>query len=278
MISSLHTGVTGLNQLQRKLELIGNNVANINTLGYKADRMDFADTFSRSLNGTGASSTSQVGTGVGMSGVRKLFTQGSIVSDQSPTDLAIAGEGFFVVRDPVSNETFATRAGNFKEDGGYLVTDAGMRVQGYSDSTLKTVGDIKIDKTGMPATSDPNAEIQKWSFGSDGKLSMALTDGSQFVRGQVLLQQFKDPTALRKEGGNLFSGLDKAGKLDWSANPGLPNQNGMGAIKANSLEMSNVDLATEFTNLITVQRGHQANARIITTSDDILQELVNLKR
>lgn len=267
-----------MTQFQSKLEVIGNNLANINTLGYKAERMDFADTFSRSLNGTGASSTSQVGTGVGMSGVRKLFSQGSTVYNQSSTDLAIQGEGFFVVRDPVSNQTFATRAGNFKEDDGYLVTNTGMRVQGYSDSTLKTVGDIKIDKTGMPATSDPNAEIQSWSFGLDGKLSMTLTDDTQFVRGQVLLQQFKDPTALRKEGGNLFSGLDKAGKLDWSANPGLPNQKGMGAIQAHALEMSNVDLANEFTDLISTQRAYQANARTVTTSDDILQELVNLKR
>jgi len=278
MISSLQTGVTGLNQFQRKLEVIGNNIANVNTLGYKTGRTDFADTFSRSLNGTGASSTSQVGTGVGLSGVRTLFSQGTTVSNQSPTDLSIQGEGYFVVRDPVTNQTFATRAGNFHEDGGYLVTEAGMRVQGYSDSTLKTVGDVKIDKTGMPATSDPNAEVQKWSFGLDGKLTMSLTDGSQFVRGQVLLQQFKDPLALRKEGGNLYSGLDKAGKLDWSASPGLPNQKGMGAIQANSLEMSNVDLATEFTDMITAQRGYQANARTITTSDDILQELVNLKR
>lgn len=278
MISSLQTGVSGLQQFQRKIDVIGNNVANVNTLGYKAERIDFADAFSRSLNGSGANSTAQVGTGVTTSGVRTLFTQGNMSTNQSDTDLSISGQGFFVVRDPVSGQSFATRAGNFKLDGGYLVTDTGLRVQGYSDASLKTVGDIKLDTTGMPATSDPNATIRNWTFGSDGKLNVNLSDGTQFVRGQVLLQQFRDPLTLRKEGGNLYSGLDAAGKLDWSANPGIPGKNGFGAIQANTLELANVDLATELTDLITAQRSYQANARMVTTSDDILQELVNLKR
>jgi len=278
MISSLQTGVSGLQQFQRKIDVIGNNVANVNTLGYKAERIDFADAFSRSLNGSGANSTAQVGTGVTTSGVRTLFTQGNTSTNQSDTDLSISGQGFFVVRDPVSGQNFATRAGNFKLDGGYLVTDTGLRVQGYSDASLKTVGDIKVDTTGMPSTSDPNATIRNWTFGSDGKLNVNLSDGSQFVRGQVLLQQFRDPLSLRKEGGNLYSGLDAAGKLDWSSNPGMPGKNGFGSVQANSLELANVDLATELTDLIMAQRSYQANARMVTTSDDILQELVNLKR
>ena len=107
-----------------------------------------------------------------------------------------------------------------------------------------------------------------------------MSDGSDFVRAQILLQNFSDPAALMKEGNNLFSGIGAAGPLGGSATPtaAVPGTNGLGEIQSGALELSNVDLASEFTNLITTQRAYQANARIITTSDEMLQELVNLKR
>jgi flagellar hook protein FlgE len=101
-----------------------------------------------------------------------------------------------------------------------------------------------------------------------------LQDGTLFARGQVLLQNFRSPESLIKEGNNLFSGLSAAGAL---AAPAAAGTNGLGNIVPGSLEMSNVDLAAEFSDLITTQRAFQASARIITTSDEILQELVNLK-
>jgi flagellar hook protein FlgE len=119
-----------------------------------------------------------------------------------------------------------------------------------------------------------------FAIDTEGKVNVNLSDGTQFVRAQILLQNFANPQGLMKEGGNLYSGIGAAGPLGGSASPtpAAPGTNGLGRIQAGALELSNVDLATEFTNLITTQRAYQANARIITTSDEMLQELVNLKR
>jgi flagellar hook protein FlgE len=119
-----------------------------------------------------------------------------------------------------------------------------------------------------------------FNIDTEGRINVLLTDGTEYVRGQVLLQKFLDPQALLKVGENLYGNLGAAGPLGGSASPQPepPRTNGLGLIQSGSLELSNVDLATEFSNLITTQRGFQANARIITTSDEILQELINLKR
>jgi flagellar hook protein FlgE len=104
---------------------------------------------------------------------------------------------------------------------------------------------------------------------------VTLSSGTSFVRGQLLLQKFQNPNALVKEGGNLFTGMDAAGPLGQSE---AAKTNGLGQIVSGHLEMSNVDIADQFTSMITTQRGFQASARIITTSDEMLQEVVNLKR
>ena len=111
-------------------------------------------------------------------------------------------------------------------------------------------------------------------------VKVRLSDGSEYTRGQVLLQRFSDPQALQKEGLNLYSGIGSAGPLGGGTAPlaEAPGTNGLGRIESGALELSNVDLANEFTSMITTQRAFQASARIITTSDEMLQELVNLKR
>ena len=119
-----------------------------------------------------------------------------------------------------------------------------------------------------------------FSIDSLGKVNVKLSDGSEYVRGQILLQSFKDPQALQKEGANLWSGIGSAGPLGGSASPtpGAPGTNGLGKLESGALELSNVDLANEFSQLIVSQRAFQASARMITTSDEVLQELINLKR
>jgi flagellar hook protein FlgE len=129
--------------------------------------------------------------------------------------------------------------------------------------------------TGMPATADPNATVALYNVDTAGKINVTLSDGTTFARGQVLLQNFNNPQALLKRGGNLFYNMTAAGPL---ANTSAPGTSGLGEIQSGTLEMSNVDLTNEFANLITTQRGFQANARVVTTSDEVLQELVNLKR
>ena len=235
--------------------------------------MNFADALCQTL-GSNSAGSEQVGTGVSMASITKQFTQGSITSTNVQTDLAGNGSGFFLVKDPSTGADYVTRDGNFSVDtNGCLVTSTGMRVQGYSDAGLTTVGDLKIDNTGAP-NGDTSA-VQSYSFGSDGKLTVDLADGTQFTRGQVLLQNFTSPTQLMSAGNNLYSGLTAAGPL---AAPVAPNSNGLGALAVGALEMSNVDLAGQLTGLITAQRAYEANAKVITTSDQILQDLNNLGR
>jgi flagellar hook protein FlgE len=117
--------------------------------------------------------------------------------------------------------------------------------------------------------------VQSYTFGADGKLTVQLADGTQFMRGQILLQNFSNPEQLVKVGSNLYSGLTNAGPL---AAPVAPASNGLGSLITGALEMSNVDLAGQLTALITTQRAYEANTKVITTSDEILQSLINLKR
>lgn len=273
LLQSLSSGVSALQQFQQELDVIGNNIANVTTTGYKGADVAFADALSQTMQGGGATGSMQVGTGVTTASIDNRFTQGAINATGNPTDLAISGNGFFLVRDAVTNAQFATRAGNFTVDpNGYLVNN-GLRVQGYSDAALSTIGDIKIDNTGAPGGS--TAAVQSWNFDSKGNIVVTLTDNTTFTRGQVLLQNFKSPQMLVKEGNNLYSGLTAAGPL---AQASAPSTNGLGKLEAGALEGSNVDLTTELSNLITTQRAFEANSKVITTSDEVLQTLVNVKR
>lgn len=278
-----------MQQFQARMDVIGNNIANTNTTGYKTSRMDFADAFSQTYRGAGVGSGTssnvdpiQVGTGVISTAIKTQFTQGAITRTGPQTDLALSGDGFFMVKDPVAGAQYATRAGDFRLDQSYrLVTNGGYRVQGFSDSGLATEGDIVIDGVGRPPTSDPLATVSSYSINRDGKIQVRLSDGSEFTRGQVLLQRFSDPNALTKQGNNIYTSLTAAGPLTSGtalSGASAPGSNGLGIIESGALELSNVDLATEFTSMIVTQRSFQANSRIITTSDEMLQELVNLKR
>ncbi len=282
MLIALDSGVSALDQFQQELNVIGNNIANVDTVGFKGATINFADAFSQTL-GSNASGSMQIGTGVLTSAISNQFTQGSITGSGVQSNMAINGNGFFLVKDPASGAQYVTRDGQFTVDtNGYLVTSNGMRVQGYSDTNLTTLGDVKIDNTGA-TTIDPisglpvadTSAVQNYNFGSDGKLTVLLADGTQFTRGQVLLQNFTNPQQLTKAGNNLYSGLTAAGPL---AAPTAPASNGLGTLANSALEMSNVDLAGQLTSLITTQRAYEANTKVITTSDEILQDLVNLKR
>ncbi len=288
MLRSLTSAISGLQSFQQRLDVIGNNIANVNTTAFKSARVGLADSFSQTLRNSSASTGAasgttamQVGLGVGIQSITNSYTQGALSRTGVGTDLAITNSGFFIVRDPISLNEYVTRAGDFGVDEiGNLVTNAGMRVQGFNDSGLTAIGDILIDTAGMPATSDPAATMVSFAIDAEGKVNVNLSDGTQFVRAQLLLQNFSNPQGLTKEGENLYSSIGAAGPLGGatSPTPAAAGTNGLGKIQAGALELSNVDLATEFTSLITTQRAYQANARVITTSDEMLQELVNLKR
>jgi flagellar hook protein FlgE len=246
--------------------------------------MQFADTFSQTFGTNGSGGSMQVGTGVTGASISSEYTQGPINPTGNPTDLGISGEGFFVVKDPSSGVSFVTRDGGFKVDSnGFLVTNIGYRVQGYVGtapfSSSSTIGDLKIDAataiTALGDTTTPAPTLTGYNIDSAGQINGALSDGTSGVIGQVVLQNFNNPNALMKQGNNLLSYTAAAGPM---AAPAAPTTSGLGLIQAGALETSNVDLAAQMAALITAQRAFEANGKIITTSDEVLQTLVNLKR
>ena len=326
LIASLDTGVSALATFSKGMQVISNNIANVNTTGYKGSQAEYADNFSNLLqqgapslsSGNGSNLDSmQLGTGVNLHSVRSNFAQGTLTSTGSNTDLGISGSGFFTVRDSLNNVNFVTRAGDFRlDDQGYLVTSEGYRVQGLSDGSATydatsvngaltytqtptapaAIGDIKIDfkitigggltnSTGGAFT-DPQVEAGKptmhsFTVDAEGNVIVGLSNGETMVRGQVLLQNFNDPNALTREGNNLFSGVGAAGPVGGvalTATNNAPGTNGLGKIQVGTEELSNVDLSQEFANMITTQRSFQAGSRIITVSDTLLEEVINLKR
>lgn len=167
---------------------------------------------------------------------RKLpfFLQGTLRRTGNPIDLALAGQGFFVVRDPASGSLYATRRGGFHfDESGYLVTSRGWRVQGFIDPDLSVQGDIRLDAQGIPSTSDPDAVMVGFSFDYDGKLNIDLSDGTQFTRAQVLLQKFAQSYSLISAGGGYWTNFAEARPL---ATLSAPGTSGLGKIQAGALE------------------------------------------
>lgn len=324
MIGSLTSGVQAMASFVKGIEVIGNNISNINTVGFKSSTTRFEDTFSNTLQrgtgntGLGSNSvTQQIGTGSKIATIKTQFTQGSLQTTGGTSDLGISGEGFFRVRDTLQGLEYVTRAGDFRvDDQGYLVTNTGFRVQGLglaaddvdsdsdgvpdgdfttSDSLdYDSLRDIRIDFRDSTNTDAPRME--SYQIDQGGNVNIFLSDGTSMVRGKILLQRFQDTGALVKEGDNLYSGIADAGPTEpWPDSRASGTlaadfstatdyealsaaQNGNGRIISGSIEMSNVDLTSEFASMITTQRAFQAASKLITTSDEILQDIVNLKR
>ena len=323
LIGSLTSGVSALESFQKGIEVIGNNIANVNTTGYKNQTTEFADSFSTMLqaatppSSSGGSNTNsmQVGTGVKVDSVASNFGQGVLSSTGNNTDLAIAGNGFFSVVDQATGNSYVTRAGNFNVDSaGGLVTSEGYSVQGLTGgATSYTATDVNgtltftrtvgsptapsavgaltvtptitiVDSTGGAfTTAQINAKapsVQGFTVDPSGNLVMSLSNGDTLNSGQVLLQNFRDPNALTKMGDNLFGNIALAGPLSTTVNSSnnTPGTFGLGNIQVGALEQSNVDLSSQFADLITTQRSFQAGSRLITVSDGLLEEVVSLKR
>jgi len=404
MIGSLFAGVSGLNANAIAMTVIGDNIANVNTTGFKSNRASFANILSQSLEG---STGSEIGRGVYFWGITPLWSQGSLETTSNPTDLAINGRGFFIVRDD-SGASYYTRAGEFRFDkDGNLLNPDGLVVQGYkvdSNGTIGSIGNITIplgnnppratdemritlnldaeavngdtysstitvyDSLGndipLTITFTKTANPLEWNWaasipatvgsvssgsgtiafnadgtlpnGTDPTISIDLTNGAStpldiawdlyddvsgvtngdvtgysspftttfmtqngypagtlqsvsvdekgviaglYSNGQMdfyqlALADFPTCQGLSKMGNSLYSETMASGE----AMPGIPGSGRLGTISPNSLELSNVDLASEFVKMITTQRAFQANSKVITTSDEILADLINIKR
>ena len=268
MLISLENGASALDEFQQDLNVIGNNIANVDSAGFKSSTMNFSDTFSQTL-GNNSVGSMQVGNGVQINDISSQFGQGSIANTGVASNLAVNGNGFFVVKDPSSGAEYVTRDGDFSVNAsGNVVTSNGMLLQGATPPGSTTMGNIQI-----AAPTGSTATVSAYSFGSDGTLTVTLSDGTSSKTSQVMLQNFTDPGQLVNAGNNLYSNLANAGPL---AAPVAPSQSGPGTLTAGALEMSNVDLADELTSLISTQSAYSANSKVITTADNVLQTLVNI--
>ncbi|KAA6452376.1 MULTISPECIES: flagellar basal body rod protein FlgG [Bacillus] len=264
MLRSLYSGISGMKNFQTKLDVIGNNIANVNTVGFKKSRVTFKDMVSQTIAGGsaagaqfGGTNSKQIGLGSSTGTIDTIHSTSATQSTGRTLDLAIDGDGYFQIDN--GEGTVYTRAGNFYLDNeGKLVTGDGYYVQKLGG------GEITIPK-----------DAQNFTIGPDGSVSIVGAGGEKIDGGQIGIVTFANSDGLDKIGNSLYRESSNSGTPS-AAN--IPGDGGTGKLKSGFLEMSNVDLTDEFTEMIVAQRGFQSNSKIITTSDEILQELVNLKR
>jgi flagellar hook protein FlgE len=273
MLRSLYSGVAGLKNHQIRMDVIGNNIANVNTVGFKSSRVVFEDIYSQTLKPASAAATmggtnpQQVGLGVTVASIDVMHTRTGAQYTGAPLDLSIEGDGFFVVSDGVSN--YYTRAGNFNTDSNNnLVNATGQKVQKLivpaPPAPASPTTDVVIPAGYTDITIDKNGAI----------IGIETATKTKKVIDTICIADFNNQNSLDKVGENLYMQNANSGAPQYK-NPGVA---GASFLNPGALEMSNVDLAKEFTDMITTQRGFQACSRIITTSDQLLEELVNLKR
>lgn len=299
MLRSLYAGVSGMRNNQTKMDTIGNNIANVGTTGFKSGRVKFQDMLSQTLANAqaptqdtlGGVNGQQVGLGVKTGAIDTIMTDGAMQPTNRDLDFAIEGNGFFVVsQDKNADMKLYTRDGSFYKDyEGNLVNAGGYRVLGYVPQTADVYHTpVDVDKLNrnegaeaplkIPSTIKNDAGIdislQSFSIDGSGQIIGVFDDGNPYLLGQLAVSKFNNAEGLEKAGNNNYSASANSGPADI----GTANSKGYGTIRQGTLEMSNVDLANEFTEMIVTSRSYQANSRTITTSDEMLQELINLKR
>ena len=262
MIRGLHTAAAGMAAQQKDIDVISNNIANVNTTAFKQDRTEFQDLMYQSLNYTAGATSADTnnptgidtGLGVRVAGIQKNFIQGSLKETGNSFDLAIQGNGFFQITTP-SGETAYSRNGAFKLNSeGTLVNGQGFAAE--------------------PEIVIPT-DLINVSVAQDGTVSaINPSTGESTVLGQVLIVNFINPAGLSPQGDSLYLATNTSG----DPIEGTPGLNGIGTIRQGMLEGSNVQLVTEIVNLITAQRGYEANSKSITTTDTMLQTVNALKR
>lgn len=255
MAQSLWVAKTGLDAQQTRLSVISNNLANVNTIGFKKDRSVFNDLIYQTVRQPGAASSQNtelpsglmMGTGVRVVATEKLHSQGSIQQTENPLDVAISGNGFFQVLLP-DGATAYTRDGSFQRDSnGQFVTANGFPIQ--------------------PAITIP-ADTQTLSIAQDGTVSALISGATSPTQiGTIQIADFVNPTGLQSIGDNLFKETASSG----TAQPGTPGLTGLGLLIQGALESSNVNVVEELVNMIETQRAYEMNAKAIETTDQMLQ-------
>lgn len=261
MFRSLHVAATGMSAQDTQLSTIANNIANANTVGYKKQVVDFQDLLYQTVRAAGTPTSAnnvsptglQIGTGVRVVGTARSFEQGTLQNTQNPLDLAIEGNGFFVVQQPDGTPAY-TRAGALRTDGeGRLVTPEGLLVD-------------------PGITIPPNATSV--SVASNGKVSVTVTGEKAPVDiGQIQIATFVNPSGLSAQGHNLYTPTAASGE----AQLGEPGADGRGSLLQGSVEHANVDIVEEMIGLISAQRSYEINSKVITTADEMLRAATQMR-
>jgi flagellar basal-body rod protein FlgG len=258
---SLDIASTGMQAQQTNVEVISNNIANMNTTGYKRQRVEFQDLLYQNLRRVGSTSSdtgtvvpsgAQVGLGVKTAAVYRINEQGNLQQTSNKFDLAIRGNGFFQITLP-SGETAYTRDGTLAlSPNGTIVTADGYVVQ----------PGVTIPANATDVTINANGEVQATVAGQVAQQNV----------GQIQLAQFPNDAGLEASGGNLFMQTAASG----SAVAGVPGAPGFGSVMQGFVETSNVNVVSEMTNLITAQRAYEMNSRVISSSDEMMSTVTKL--
>jgi len=258
MLDSLYIGASGMQAQQLNIDAIANNLANVNTAGYKRSRVDFSDLLYRSVSGatdsSGNSSIGRIGMGATVASTGKVFTVGDLKKTDEPLDLVINGQGFFEVLAPDGSIAY-TRNGALRLDrDGVLVTQDGYPL----------VGSIQVPPDSTQIRIDPNGRV----------FATVARSTSATELGQIELATFTNPAGLTATGNNLFQATEAAG----DPIVGAPGENGIGTIVQGYLEGANVKLIDEMVSLVLAQRAYEINSKVIQASDEMLSISNNLYR
>ncbi|HEY0973307.1 MAG TPA: flagellar basal-body rod protein FlgG [Solimonas sp.] len=259
MNQALWIAKTGLDAQQTRMSVVSNNLANVNTTGFKKGRAAFEDLMYQTVRQPGAQTSQQtqaatglmLGTGVRVVATEKLYTQGNLLQTNNPLDLAVNGRGFFQVQMPDGSMAY-TRDGGFKLDAqGQVVTNAGYALQ--------------------PGLNVPEG-AQSVTIGADGVVSVKLQgEAAPQQVGQLTIADFINVAGLQPVGENLYTETASSG----APQTGAPGQSGMGLLIQGSLESSNVNVVEELVNMIETQRAYEMNSKAISTTDQMLAYVSN---
>lgn len=271
MMRALYTAATGMIAQQSNVDNISNNLANVNTVGYKQEKMEFKSLLYQTLqtrtttaNGEEKPISAQVGLGTRVAANTSVYTQGAMLASESPTDFAVSGDGFFAVRG-ADGETYYTRAGNFvwavSENNLMLCTNEGYPV---------------LDSENKPIVLPQGINAENVMVDESGHFGYMTADGAYVDMNQSFgLYQFNNPSGLEKKGTNLLAVTPASGN---ALNEATAANVKKSTIFHKYLEGSNVQVADEMVRLITAQRAYQLNSKAITAADEMLEQANNLRR
>lgn len=259
MLRAFSTAATGMNAQQMMVDVTANNLANINTTGFKRSQIDFQDLLYIKMRAAGSEVASgvkypsgmEIGSGVRAASTVKVFSAGELATTGRNLDVAILGDGFLQITLP-NGDTRYTRDGALQQNAdGQLVNNNGYTVE--------------------PAITIPTDAIAV-DIGKDGSVNVTSSTGTQSVMGPIQLVRFPNPSGLSSEGDNLLAETEASG----TPTTGTAGENGLGTLQAGFLEKSNVQMVTELVNLITAQRAYEVNSRTIKAGDEMLRNAIQI--